>query len=72
MTIPAHHKHLSKEGADLIDSIKKQEARFLTMLDDLAENMADPRALAVARTHVQTATMWTVRAVTQKNEDRKY
>ena len=59
-------------NAELFSDIKDLEIEIsglLTRLTDLPES-ADPRSVAIAKTHFETACMWLTRSLFQKGEER--
>jgi stage V sporulation protein SpoVS len=60
------YRVLTPEETDLVNSIKEQGDLMGQALDATATAQGiDQRALAIARTHLQTGLMWWVRAITR-------
>lgn len=52
-----------------VKALELEISGLLTRLADLSEN-ADPRSVAIAKTHFETACMWMTRSLFQKGEER--
>jgi hypothetical protein len=64
MTDVKGYTPLSDEQKALANEGKELEERYLRWLDELAtDNEVDPRALALAKTHIQTGAMWAIRSI---------
>lgn len=62
----AGYRELSAEEIALMNALKAQGAEVGALLDQLkAMPTVDQRALAIARTELQTGLMWAVRAIAQ-------
>lgn len=60
------YRVLSAEETDLVNGIKEQGDLMGEAMDATATvEGVDQRALAIARTHLQTGLMWWVRAITR-------
>lgn len=60
------YRPLSKEEIDLVNEIKARGDALGAAVDLVGQlEGVDQRALAIARTHLQTGLMWLVRAVTK-------
>lgn len=62
----AGYRELSQQEIDAMNALKAKGAEIGAQLDALAELPGiDKRALAIAKTELQTGVMWAVRAIAQ-------
>lgn len=62
----AGYRELSQQEIDAMNALKAKGAEMSMQLDALAELPGiDKRALAIAKTELQTGMMWAVRAIAQ-------
>lgn len=62
----AGYRELSQQEIDAMNALKAKGAEIGMQLDALAELPGiDKRALAIAKTELQTGMMWAVRAIAQ-------
>lgn len=60
------YRDLSQDEIDLMNQVKAKAAEVGELLDKLAATDGlDKRAVAIARTELQTGFMWAVRAIAQ-------
>jgi len=58
------HRELNPGEINLINEVKRQGEELRVALDELANDPnVDKRALAIARTEIQTGFMWLIRAI---------
>lgn len=62
----AGYRELSREEIDAMNQVKAKAAEVRELLDTIcATEGVDQRALAIAKTELQTGFMWAVRAIAQ-------
>ena len=58
------YRKFSQQTSDFINDVKAHGEAFQALLDraNSLDDVADPRAVALARTHFQEGAMWLIRA----------
>lgn len=60
------YRELSADQIDLINILKEQGNHLGTAIEAMEADAAyDKRALAIAKTHLQTGLMWLIRSITK-------
>ena len=56
------YRKFDQATSDFINQVKETGDTFARLLEDASKLDADPRAVALARTHFQEGAMWLIRA----------